>query len=564
MKLNDFTVLEEAIRFDSQAMALIQQMAPNVLIGIEYEYHVNESGINDGDAITQDEFDRLVDEMADRSRDSYIEQEIEYYLDRQVDTYAPVIDKFNAAVEKFKENNTSVDDLKNEYNALNEKDELDDSDVMELANVINEIHDYIQFIEGLVESFDTDELNYLYDVGINLELDPTKLPRIDTTQSVDDIRQELRDKKRYYATIINHFFTIDTSGEFSKTLDDDDLRKRLHEDAETYANNAWDENGAQDARNEAEDQVHGDYNVIGDNINDEMVDFIEKELDDKDNEWGIDSSLIDSVVNDRSVFGGVEVITKALPMNQAFDLMNKMFNHIKDMGSTSNSTGMHVNISIKGLQFTPQTFNPVKLFILLDEAFLRSSDTTKPIKIIKYPLRKYVELISAPITVNDIFDIAKLWTQNSNIGQIESMTRKLLVKSGISAKYQSINFNHVFDAEVDNRRIEFRYFGGKDYETRYDEMSQDIQHAAYALNAAFDPAFARKLYLKGLVKFFDKILTDPDKRVGWDGSTPISFSEMVSRIKTYKYDDLNSMIHDLRARAGKLGISRPLPTDKSS
>jgi len=72
-------------------------------------------------------------------------------------------------------------------------------------------------------------------------------------------------------------------------------------------------------------------------------------------------------------------------------------------------------------------------------------------------------------------------------------------------KYVRVNFQHMSES-MDRRRIEFRFPGGDDYETKEKEIIDWMYRMAYVTLAAFDNKFGQKEYLKELVKFYDKVI----------------------------------------------------------
>lgn len=235
------------------------------------------------------------------------------------------------------------------------------------------------------------------------------------------------------------------------------------------------------------------------NIKDVPVYAIQQLLSDN-NKWHVNPQHISKIISEMLVPPGVEVITKPLPLNQAIQTMEDMFAHIRDVGSTSDATGLHTNISLKRDTFDESSFNPIKLVMLMDDREILD----------RYPVRLYVDSVVAKFTDNFGDEITKL--AELMVDKHQSLGNAIMNSIGKNIdkfeKFQGLNFKHMFDGQtkVYERRVEFRYIGGDDYEDRFNEIARDIYKQSYMLLAAFDPDFLEKEYLKNILRLLDDLV----------------------------------------------------------
>jgi hypothetical protein len=237
-------------------------------------------------------------------------------------------------------------------------------------------------------------------------------------------------------------------------------------------------------------------------------------------QWDIDDNDIEKVTLDPSVIEGVETITKALPLDDALDMMKKMFKHISDVGHTSEKTGMHVNMSFRGYDFKRDNFNPTKLVMLADPKMMNEF----------FPVRTHVGKMFMDIGVGVIMDLATS----------DNISREFSNNVMLNKKNQGINFSHISHFIESQRRIEFRYFGGDGYETRYNTMEWNIYRFVYLMMAAFSEGFADNEYQKAIVKYLDgQIKTNilfKDAKI----SSFVELRTVMNRNNLYTYNELKN------------------------
>lgn len=233
------------------------------------------------------------------------------------------------------------------------------------------------------------------------------------------------------------------------------------------------------------------------------------------NVWGVDPNDIEQITSDGSIKfseekalrgeepdGGVEVISNPLPLPDAIRFMEAMFDHINEYGETDETTGLHVNMSFRGLSFDDHQFDAFKLVVLLDETYM--------IKNVRYPVRKFVDEMLTPLdNKRNLLDLA--WSY------IEGGHKKLFLDFkkliNLDVKSQGISFVNALgpynpddfeEITEERRRIEFRYIGGTDYHKRTREIIWDIYRYAYITMISFVPDFAKREYEQKIIQILNR------------------------------------------------------------
>lgn len=207
-----------------------------------------------------------------------------------------------------------------------------------------------------------------------------------------------------------------------------------------------------------------------------------------------------NVVPDVTVEDGAEVITKPLSISQIEDTLHMMSDYIKEIGSTSQKTGLHVNISLKS-GFS--RVNVAKVITLLDPEFFQGLSPSSKEKF-KYRPRFMVGNAFDRVSLDDLNRLASVYVYKSNEDFVKAYESMLLDKSD---KLSGINLENFFFAKkASERRIEFRFFGGYGYERRSDEIYNDILNVMYAIFTATDESFRRKEYLSTISRQLNRVV----------------------------------------------------------
>jgi hypothetical protein len=216
-----------------------------------------------------------------------------------------------------------------------------------------------------------------------------------------------------------------------------------------------------------------------------------------------DSSISDNifdVVEESSIEHGVEVITKPLSLAATTVTMAWMFKYINKMGSTSDRTGMHINISTD--EFREKDIDLLKVMTLMDTDFFQNMSTSSRTEkaIDKWNHRNsMVDPNSKNLDPHALYKIANAYVRNGVKG-LEEESRKALIRP---LKFKAVNWTAMFNASGNSRRIEFRFFGGEDYQNRMSDIMNDLMLISYILIVSSRKAHTQE-HLKGLVKILDR------------------------------------------------------------
>lgn len=232
-----------------------------------------------------------------------------------------------------------------------------------------------------------------------------------------------------------------------------------------------------------------------------------------------------------TVPNGAEVVTKPLGVRETFHVMDDIFEYIKDVGYTNDQTGLHVNVSISGVDL--RTVNLVKMMILLDVEFMQGLTKTAK-EFIKYPVRSsFVSPNTKILRMQDadgylgVERVARAYLRGGSDMMIDEFEKLILADN---RKERAVNLINVFNADVNQRRIEFRLFGPSEnngYEDRGDEIQNDILQICYVLLASTDENFLRTEYLRGIIRTLDRNV----QAVEIDGMRFASFSSLINSMK---------------------------------
>jgi len=229
------------------------------------------------------------------------------------------------------------------------------------------------------------------------------------------------------------------------------------------------------------------------------IELVRKELP-------VDRQMIQAIMPDATVPNGVEVITKPLTFRDTVTTMNRVFEYIQKVGSTDNTTGLHINISVSG-RFDLTAVNFVKMMTLLDVEFFQGL-TKGSANYLKYPVRsEWVEPVFAFLKKNGgdaIKFLARVYAYNGEASFLREFEHAV---TSDNTKKRAVNLKHLLNADVSQRRVEFRFFGGTNrtgYEFRAEEIQHDILQLCYLISAAADEEFLRREYLQSVMRILDR------------------------------------------------------------
>lgn len=258
----------------------------------------------------------------------------------------------------------------------------------------------------------------------------------------------------------------------------------------------------------------------------------------QEGQFGVRGEMIEDVMSDVSVPNGVEVTFVPMPLEDALDNMDSMFKLIDAVGNTADNTGLHVNISFKDQRFNRANLSPTRLYLLMDERYIRKV----------FGVRNHV---------NDMVPegMVHLWGavthyKNNGFTALRNWTDGLIDDS---QKYQTVNFQHLQREFRREGRIEFRAPGGKNYHLRGDEIRQSVYRMAHLIKVAFDPNFDEKNFNEALFKFWDRMAKRVNAKYGHGN---VGFADMVSysRKTGEHFDASGTVATDPKDFINKMGI----------
>ena len=227
--------------------------------------------------------------------------------------------------------------------------------------------------------------------------------------------------------------------------------------------------------------------------------------------------------NDLSV--DVEVVHEKERFKDAIESLKRGLKWMRDteevytIGNETQGTGLHCNVSIRNELFTESNINKLKLVMLMQERRIdKHFDPRKHVA-------SMLSTIAEQITYHDWIDLINA----KAFGKMDAFI-SILESKVPSKKYQRINFGHLAE-DMDRRRIEFRFPGGKDYEYKEREIIDWCYRMVYMTMAAYSDDFGRKEYLKELVKFVDEKLV-PYAFPNFDLDTLVEFYSERGRLPT--------------------------------
>lgn len=490
----------------------------DINIGIEYEYHpvfgdISDYQVIDGDYEKEDDIDelfKLVQDYdlyvfpnsfaSDLAENSYIkitdtaeltahlqETEMVHYIYSEEE----IIAEFNALVKLQKyltevdieeldiDNLSEVKSLISDFNIDTDYEPTDsgfaflyvtayeyntiDQDATMWGTVVEHISDGDIRDIFSCDLEDEDSVDYalrcLYTIGENIAGDKTKLRNIDFWEEV-----ELTDVSIYHPStreVLLYEHQINDWMYYNVDIVQADASNPHH------------------IKFLADEGIYDLSSVLDDMVNYEVP----SDLDNRDIEY-------DKVSQDNDY--QVEVITDIMTYTETVDHLEQMFEFIKENGSTSDKSGMHVSISSHNWESTP--FNFLKFFVLMNipniledfeerthvaDLYRLFMDNRKVFEVIQKHLIKKVSLSNVVSLI-----LNELEKESTNI---------------MKGKQQSIKFD---DYNISNGRIELRYFGGTDYEYRYDEIITHIHKATYLMDLSYGDTFDKE-YKKNFIKLLD-------------------------------------------------------------
>lgn len=551
--------INEALRFTNKSAREILERSNEFRIGIEYEFHPEG---DDGD----DEFDdediieiegELIDNFIENNYQEMREMMESFSLiDRIVDNslYKQLIsnflsDSFETYAEFFYNNRRSIDLYLDEQNTQIDAFGLSDDQEEEIKEFLAQTYFFFNLFYFVFKSVDS-ITDFIGSGGVTEDA----LARLFSydflshSQSIDTEYSTIRNLVKTEFSFITPYHVEDLD-DIIEDLTRDNLTSEIIENVIRRVNEEF--------INEVEnfvDAIEGENADISD-LSEIMADvaredgeFADEAQTRADERREQSNNIEQKVYNEIGHIEKVEnehddqkeIITQALPIKEAFSVMEDMHEFIKENGHTTDKSGMHVNISHQG--FSTENLNILKMLLFLDVNFFQNLSPTGSTNN-KFPVRNHVgtmfrlfpnrpvDLDSGSAMDNDIVRLADTFVET---GDIDEMAEELSFKLR-REKYTAVNLTtFIPQSNMSRNRLEFRFFGGEDYEFRTEEIQRDILNACYVILAAYDEDFLRREYIEAIIRFMNTVIDEMtfyhnDKEIDIN-----TFSELVSFRKKQK------------------------------
>lgn len=257
------------------------------------------------------------------------------------------------------------------------------------------------------------------------------------------------------------------------------------------------------------------YELIADDIieYDDMEEYLDKVVPDS------------SIVVPGASYIGAEIVTKPIPLAKVPKILANYLNWIKHHGNTNGSTGLHINISIDGMDEGGMDW--VKVGLFMGEA---------------YVLQVFNRMNN--IFAQEQLEVLKSFisTEGLNSKKFDEVVK--ILNSQIShEKYSTFNISH-------GNYVEFRASGGDDYHLRYEEILNTTLRYVKVLGLGLDKNAARQEYMTKVVKLINDagLKVDPTQ-------DPLSMLSTVSKklgvAQEYSITELPEMVYEIYKRGMK-------------
>lgn len=218
----------------------------------------------------------------------------------------------------------------------------------------------------------------------------------------------------------------------------------------------------------------------------------------------------------------IELITGPLEYHEAKLVISKVCEFISKHGHTNDNSSIHINISFEDIDVTD--LNTVKFILNLSEDYIYSKFPNRINNIyarsIKYiiPFEKYTYI---DYGLNNIINTFKIPEEG---------------------KYYGVNFNKIKD-----NYLEFRYIGGKDYESKKIEIFELLNYFIMQMRNAIledynqDDYIRLAAYLEDNIRWYRKYATYDEFLMNIEGID-------IEVDKSTKYEDIKDKWHEFKEK----------------
>ena len=501
----------------------------DIYCGIEYEFHPNDIDTGGGyvhreEPDSEDDIYKLL-RLLENDTELYLDDDAHDYMEGYTDTISGMSDL--------------IDYLVNEDILY-----IDTSYTVETVNTYNFLIELLN--NGYLDAEDTDEENSIIrsaiggrdrDEFLSIELDSSGIASLYTQMLNNGIEIDddfTYDEGLFNSTVYDVVDAINRDDESYTNIYKEHLRNIL-EDIPKIPKIKYEEIDIYDvdisklsrevlhkilAQEDTNDYLYYNFDVI--EVDSSDIDVHEEhnmEFDMAESIFNIQNELDIKHIDYRDVVADnnnqVEVISETMFVGDGILHIDEMFDFIEEHGFTSRFSGMHVSISSD--KWKNVDFNILKFFVFMD----------MPDIINIFPKRKHVAdlyrifMYSSEVSNSIIHEIENNKSLTVAIANIQKYLDNNIGKI-MGGKLQSIKFD---DYNTLNGRIELRYFGGENYEYRYDEIEKKILEAVYVMELSYGELY-NKEYQKGVLKLLNGFVNNIvqryilSKRISTENVTP--------------------------------------------
>lgn len=424
------------------------------------------------------EFEMVIPDIKTSSNRYDFEPEEDYYYDEPVKSIDNVVGFFDDGEHNSRRNirrlKESLEEAYNEWAIEKQNKEWED----EKEEVFNE---YVQNYRG-IDPDDEEFEDYVY------ELMRERSPE---SQKVRQRWEEEHDLSDY---------------DEEEFLNDQGIRQ-LSDVSNNYDFITWPHWTEFEDENEDEDTINdSDREWIAEKLQPivQMRVVIKSSMQNYETDYLITS---DSSINTEgdSTAAKLEIVSPYMSPDKMFDQYNRILKFANKYNcSTNESTGLHINVSVK----TNGPLDYTKLILLLGEKYLGELYKRVDIRYARFVVEKIKELTSEKELDRSLIILDKL---RKNLFDAAAKEISELSISSFTDKYLSA---HIKNRGSDNWWIEFRTPGGDWLNIPVEQIRNTVNRYIVVLDAACDPTKYKEEYMKKLYTLLSAIAPKDEDIVG--------------------------------------------------
>jgi len=200
---------------------------------------------------------------------------------------------------------------------------------------------------------------------------------------------------------------------------------------------------------------------------------------------------------------GVEVKSPPMPLPDFIKVLPKVFNWLNKYTDVTSACGLHIHMSLKGVNDISKVLDPIKIILFTEEGYIYNMFGERVDN--QYCASMKDKLKSGSIPSNDL-------------GKAFDIKQAIVMVSSFSHN-DAINLQNVHHGH-----IEYRYMGGSNYSRKLGEVFSAIGHFAHVFSVATDETYKKREYIEKLYRIFNKIeLHRKQTKVMWAKQAQVKF-----------------------------------------